>query len=196
MSRQPKAREKVIQASRQIVMERGAGCLTFEEIAQVSGVTRGGITYHFPTKQQLLCALVDHDLAQWKAIEEELRPDDCDSKTSALLAYIRAHTGDDPERRRFVTGMLGAAALDPPILEPARAFEQRRIQETQWDEQALKDQLLRMAAFGMFWAQIFDCPSMPADVRSRLVALLEQLAVEWSAGEAAPPAQKKNPQGI
>ena len=67
MGRKPLARQKIMEASRQIVMERGAGCLTYDEIAVVSGVTRGGITYHFPAKQKLLKALVDEDLAQWTA---------------------------------------------------------------------------------------------------------------------------------
>ena len=34
MPRQPTARQKVIDASRQIVMERGAGALTYDEIAR------------------------------------------------------------------------------------------------------------------------------------------------------------------
>ena len=105
MPRQPTARQKVIDASRQIVMERGAGALTYDEIAQVSGVTRGGITYHFPTKQRLLQALVEQDIDQWIQLEETNTPCDCPAEAAELLAFLRAHTAEEPDRRRFVTGM-------------------------------------------------------------------------------------------
>jgi len=180
MGRQPKARQKIIDASRQIVMEKGAGALTFEEIAQVSGVTRGGITYHFPTKQTLLSALVERDIAQWERIEKDNCPTDCPADAAELIAFLRAHTSEEPDRRRFVSGMLSAVTLDPPILDPARAYERERIAGIEWNERNLRLQLLRLSAFGLFWADIFGCPEIDPDVRSRLVALLEELALSWS----------------
>ncbi len=164
-------------------MERGAGALTFEEIAQVSGVTRGGITYHFPTKQRLLKALVEQDLEQWKRIEDENCPQRCPAEAAELVAFIRAHTAEEPERRRFVTGMMSAVTLDPPILDPARDFERRRLEEVEWTDSALRQHVLRLAAMGLFWADVFDCPELPADVRRRLVDTLEQLALEWTADD-------------
>lgn len=161
-------------------MERGAGSLTFEEIAQVSGVTRGGITYHFPTKEALLRALVFQDIAQWTEVEDELAPEGVPAETASLLAFIRAHTHEDPDRRRFVTGMLGAVTLDPPILDPAREFERARLEGIEWNDRNVRLQLLRMAAMGLFWADLFGCPDMEQDVRARLVSTLEALAVEWS----------------
>lgn len=161
-------------------MERGAGALTFEEIAQVAGVTRGGITYHFPTKQRLLKALVEQDLEQWQRIEDENSPQCCPAEATELVAFIRAHTAEEPERRRFVTGMMSAITLDPPILDPARDFERRRIADVDWTESALRQHVLRLAAMGLFWADIFDCPELPASVRRRLVDTLEQLAIEWT----------------
>jgi len=179
MGRHPAARQKIIDASRAIVLERGAGALTFDEISQVSGVTRGGITYHFPTKQALLKGLVEHDVSQWKAVEADNRPDDCPAEAAELVGFIRAHTNEDPDRRRFVSGMLSAATLDPPILDPAREFERARMDEIDWDDKALRLQVLRCAAIGLFWSELFCCPEMPPDVRRELVALLEKTAIDW-----------------
>lgn len=181
MGRKPLARQKITDAARQIVMERGAGCLTFDEIATVSGVTRGGITYHFPTKQELLQALVEDDLEQWGVIESELRPKGCDDCTADLLSVIRSYTHKHPNRRRFVAGILGAATLDPSVLEPVREYELQRMAGIDWTDDVVGQHLLRMAAIGIFWSDLFGCPSLPAEVRPRLVKLLEQLAVEWTA---------------
>ena len=68
MPRAPKARAAILAAARRIVATRGAGHLTFESLSEESGVTRGGITYHFPSKESLLKGLVEDDLVQWDAV--------------------------------------------------------------------------------------------------------------------------------
>lgn len=185
MVRKPKARQKIIDASRKIVLERGAGALTYDEISLVSGVTRGGITYHFPTKQALLQGLVEHDVRQWKQVETENQPEDAPAEAAELLGFIRAHTSEDPDHRRFVSGMLSAVTHDPPILDPARQFERERMDAIDWDEHALRLQLLRFAAIGLFWSELFCCPDLPKDTRRQLVALLEKMATDWTAAASA-----------
>ncbi len=187
MPRQPTARQKVIEASRQIVMERGAGALTYDEIAQVSGVTRGGITYHFPTKQRLLQALVEQDIAQWKQLENINTPCDCPPEAAEIVAFLRAHTSEEPDRRRFVTGMLSAATLDPPVLDPAREYSRERLDALELSETNLKLEILRLAAIGLFWSDLFGCPQYPDVLRARLADALEQLALDWSENKTTNP---------
>ena len=181
MSRLPKAKARILEAARQIVLDRGAGALTFDELAEVSGVTRGGITYHYATKHALLQALVAHDISHWRKVEAEHRPEDQPDDVADLLAYLRAHTYPDAERRRFVTGMVGAAMHEPSVLAPVRAQEAERLDDIDWDDVALRQQLLRMAAIGMFWADFFQCPDLPDALKARLVSLMEGLAVDWAA---------------
>lgn len=180
MTRQPKARQKVLDASREIVADRGAGCLTFDEIAAVSGVTRGGITYHFPTKQKLLQALVEDDHEQWLRLECELQPKNLEGETAELIAFIRSWTNENLERRRFVAGMLTAVTHDPPILDSVREYESERLSGVQWDQSNVRLELLRLAAAGLFWADLFGCPTVPKNLRKKLVAEMESLAGQWS----------------
>lgn len=161
-------------------MERGAGALTYDELVEVSGVTRGGITYHFATKQDLLRALIEHDLQHWDAAEAAHRPADEPEARADLLAFLRVHTAPDTDRRRFVSGMVSAAMHDPSVLEPARAYEAERFAQADGDDAALRQQLLRLAAMGMFWADFFHCPEIPEPQKEKLRALLEQLAHEWT----------------
>lgn len=186
MGRAPKARQAILNAARRIVMEHGAGRLTYAELEQQSGVSRGGITYHFATKAVLLRALIESDVAQWCDLEAQHRPDEPNAEAADLLAYIRAHTARNEERRRFVTGMLSAAALDHSLLEPVREFTERRCCDRQWDERQLRQQLLRLASEGLFWSELFGCGELPPGIRQRLVALMEGLAGEWTASTTEP----------
>lgn len=180
MGRTPKAKQVILDAARRIVRESGAGKLTFDELAHESGVTRGGITYHFATKEALLRALVESDIEQWCELEERYRPEGGDPRSAELIADIRGHTARNEDRRRFVTGMMSAVTLDHSLLDPVREFMERRRAGIEWDECQLRQQLLRLAAEGLFWSEIFGCGELPPDVRKRIVALMEHLAREWT----------------
>lgn len=180
MTRPPKARARILKAAREIVETSGAGALTYDELARVSGVTRGGITYHFPTKDALLKALLEHDMEQWKASEAEFTPSDVDCPdTGCLIGFIRSHTAKDGSRRRFFAGMLSAAVHQPDLLEGCRAEVCARYGEQVWDEPALRAHLLRLAAVGLFWDEMFGFQHLTPQARTRFVALLERLAREW-----------------
>ena len=183
MGRQPKARQVILDAARHIVRERGAGNLTYEELVQQSGLTRGGITYHFPTKDVLLRELVSCDIQQWRELEEQLKPKLDNDAAAELIAYIRSHSEPDEDHRRFVTGMLSAATLDPSLLDTVREYKNERTAKLKWTEQQLMQQLLRLASEGLFWSEIFSCQELPAKVRKRLVMKMEQLAEEWTETE-------------
>ena len=183
MPRLPRAKALILAAARDIVERDGAGALTFEELARVSGVTRGGITYHFPTKDALLQSLLEHDMAQWKESEAACTPSDLPCpRQCELIGFIRSHTSEDESRRRFVAGMLSAAVHQPDLLEGCRSEIAQRYQNADWNEAELRAQVLRLAAVGLFWDEIFQFQSMPADVRRRFTDLLEQLARDWVAG--------------
>ncbi len=181
MTRPPAAREKVLSAARRIVEDSGAGALTFDELVKVSGITRGGITYHFPTKVDLLRGLLEADFAQWDEAEAALTPADCEPETARLLGFIRTLTAQDESHRRFLCGMLSAATLDPSLMDPCRLDLQERLGRKKWTDRDLRQHLVHLAAEGLMWQELFQMYSMPAPARSRLVALMEELAREWGA---------------
>ena len=179
MGRQPKARQTVLAAARRIVIERGAAALTFEGLAAESGVTRGGITYHFATKEALLKALVEEDVKQWMQKGEELAPPALDDATGELVAAIRHSTSQEAgeEHRRFVSGMIAAVMLDPALLEPCREYFSSLFPTGRGREQDLQRALVRLAADGLFWTEVFGLYEFPPSARKRLVALMEEIAI-------------------
>lgn len=176
MGRPPKARQLVLDAAQRLVAMRGAGCLTFDALARESGVSRGGITYHFPTKEVLLKALLQQDLVQWQQEEGRQAPTGTNRCTANLIANIRAATQLKPERRRFVSGMLSAVMLDPSLLDPVREFHNERIDHLQWTDTDLHRFMLRLAADGLFWMELFQCYELPPAARKRLIEMMEQMA--------------------
>jgi AcrR family transcriptional regulator len=174
MARPLLTRDKILAAARRIVERDGAGALTFDELVKESGFTRGGITYHFPTKEDLLRGLLEADFLKWDASEAALTPSDCDPETARLLGFIRTLTAQDESHRRFLCGMLSAATLDPSLMDPCRQELRERLGRKQWSDRDLRLHLIHLAAEGLMWQELFQMYSMPGPARARLVALMEE----------------------
>lgn len=185
MARSSKARQQVLDAAARIVRERGAAALTFEELAAESGVTRGGITYHFPTKDELLRALVERDRERWSETLAQHCAAAGDEPAARLVAYVRTATTHDPEHRRFVSGMLSAVAHQPEMLDGCRSLYRAQLPPADAGDSALDVLVVLLAADGLFWMEQLGFLELPAEVRERLVARLESLA----RAAAAPPSE-------
>lgn len=60
MSRPPHAREKVLRAYVDLLSEDGERAATIDAVAARAGVSKGGVLYHFPSKDALAEATLDH----------------------------------------------------------------------------------------------------------------------------------------
>lgn len=181
MNRPAHARDIILRAAEAIVSEAGAAALTYDALVKRSGVTRGGITYHFPTREALLSALVAHDLAAWSECLAEKRAA-YSGPGQALHAYI-ASTDDTTEAEtRLCAGMLSAATSAPDLLEPMRRF----LAQARVDCDALPDpdlaKILWLAADGLFFQETLGLHRLPPEDRARLFARLHALTAQ-AAGE-------------
>ena len=180
MTRPPVSKEKVLQAAERIVQRQGAGNLTYDQLVKESGVTRGGITYHFPTKDLLLRALMERDMKQWETMEKSLRPRIDNQQAADLIGSMRAMTRTSDEQRRFVAGMLSAVTHDQALLEPVREMNRQRFGKQKGTPKEVNVMILELAAAGLFWQDITRCHEMPEAMRKKVIARLEALAKEWA----------------
>lgn len=58
MSRPPKAREKVLDAFIRLLIDEGERATTLDATARAAGVSKGGLLYHFGSKEALESALI------------------------------------------------------------------------------------------------------------------------------------------
>ena len=58
MDDKPSTAEKVLLASRQLFNSRGYAATSLSDIARSVGISKGNLTYHFPTKRDLAAELI------------------------------------------------------------------------------------------------------------------------------------------
>lgn len=182
-------RSEILDAARSIVQRDGVRLLTYEALAQQTGLTKGGILYHFPSRDDLVLSLHAHVAQQWENAMERAAGaprEDLDA-TQRLRAYILASS--DPDRAELM--LLLESAEDPRAREIWDAAYHRWAPElpeslasdTLASESELLPFLARLAADGLWMYGAAVPGSFDAEQRHRLV----QAITRWAVESPAPP---------
>ncbi len=114
----------LLAAAGTLIVRHGLDALTFDRLAAEAHVSKGGLLYHFPDKEQLLIALVegrvariDTAIAAWIAASTR-RPGDTGHW---LRAHIRTALSDTDADGRSPHALLGILRTALPPDSPARA---------------------------------------------------------------------------
>lgn len=75
-------KEKIMKVATRLFNERGYGAVNLKELAQVIGISRGNLTYHFKNKEVLLEAIIKR---MWEKIGEEKQ------KTNQVPSFENMH---------------------------------------------------------------------------------------------------------
>jgi TetR/AcrR family transcriptional repressor of nem operon len=119
-SRQPvSARERILETTTTLLLDRGYGATSIDEICRVAGVTKGGLFYHFDSKEKLASAAVERFFARLVAAGEAARSETGPGALAALDAYVESLPAliDGPLLTHGC--LLGAMAIQTTESHPA-----------------------------------------------------------------------------
>ena len=115
------ASERILEAAERVVTQVGAARLTLDGVAQEAGVSKGGLLYHFPSKESLLTALAQRYVDSMKHCIGAAKSTMSDSVPGRdLKACILGVLGSDPRSKAMGAALLAAAANDLTLLEVIR----------------------------------------------------------------------------
>lgn len=179
-SRGGETRQRLLDAAEAIVLRIGPDRLTLDAVAREAGVSKGGVLYHFGTKDALIAAMLSRLYETWdRDIERELATSP-DQPGRWTRAYVRA-TVEKPEGQIEPTPEVGAAILaaianDPALLDPLR--QRFRAWQTEIEADGVDPALAtiaRLAADGLLLADLLALAPPSGELRQRVVDRLLDL---------------------
>ena len=114
------ARERILEAAECVITEVGATRLTLDGVAQSAGVSKGGLLYHFPSKESLLGALAQRYVESMDHCIGAAKGGLLDDSSRDLKACILGVLGSDPRSKAMGAVLLATAANDLALLEVIR----------------------------------------------------------------------------
>lgn len=193
-SRSERSRNAALQAALAIIARDGPGRLTLDAIARESGLSKGGLMHQFPTKQAVLKALLDHQIAYFEQFASQYMAEHADERSQPELAAQIAtsrETINNPSSIAFA--VLGALGQDPGLLSATRSLDKDKVEAIKAEAADPDLALLRWsAARGLALTSMFGMCPLSAKERDRLFErLLDD--DQWTALEKPAPARVAKP---
>jgi AcrR family transcriptional regulator len=178
---QTDARTRILDAAEALVRAKGVGGLTLEAAAKGAGVSKGGLLYHFASKEALLTGLlgrmaefVTADFAEGVAAQ----PEGPGRVARAMLTWGFGLAPEAMNERcdRAAAVFLAAFHYDPALLEPMRAVVAKMRAAVREDGLPPGHGGAIMAAGdGLFMARVFGMYTPTPEETQQMHAALSRL---------------------
>lgn len=173
----PSNRSKILDAAVRVVDRDGATGVTFDSVSAEAGVTRGGMMYHFPSRDALLQAIHQHLADQWEASLESLAGKSIHDTTPAERAIAYARTAARSATRAELLFLLQSSTR-PEFTAPWDGVLERwapPAPQTVDDPVALSQFIARLAADGLWVYESLSSKPLSPKVRQQVAEHLARV---------------------
>lgn len=182
------ARDRLLDAAERVVVESGATHLTLDAVAKSAGVSKGGLLYHFPSKEALLEGMlarhfqdVDAEVTRRLASRERRTPgrERKPSRADVFSERVRVLLEWHPERPAFGVAMVAASADNPEHMAACRTEYRKLLDEFAKLPGGFEGTaLVLLAVQGLLLAELLHLSPYTAKERSKLVKAMLRAADE------------------
>jgi AcrR family transcriptional regulator len=158
-------RNQFVRAARDLAAETGFRTLTIDDVCARAGLSKGAFYVHFASKQELLYAMLDQEIAQVNDLLDVLAAGSL-SELEKVRAFVRTmvQRARDPAEVALRAELWSQVGVDERLRE--------RIAET------VRARRVRLAGFATTGAQTGELVEVPANAFGAvLVALVDGLAL-------------------
>jgi AcrR family transcriptional regulator len=175
------SRQQILQAAEDIVARRGPAHLTLETAANEAKVSKGGLFYHFRSKEALLEAMILRSMellaSEQMKVEQSLTGERNGKMKANIIGTLRHLEGQRP----VLTAVVAAIANDPKLVEPMRHLIRKEFQALS-KELTLEPEdiaILFLAAQGLLLMELlnlsFLTPGQIRKVTQRMLRMVDEL---------------------
>ncbi|HEX7492083.1 MAG TPA: TetR/AcrR family transcriptional regulator [Candidatus Limnocylindrales bacterium] len=175
----PSRRDVLLDAAERIVRDKGANHLTFDAVAAEANTSKGGLLYHFASKDELVAAMVERLVASFDGSLNAHAAADKSATGRWTRAYVATTAAPDGRSADDMTAsaLLAAVACNPGLIEPLRDRYRVWREAAAADGIAPEDALIAMlAADGLWIADLLGFAPPTGELRARLIERMGQLA--------------------
>jgi AcrR family transcriptional regulator len=172
----PSNRAAIVEAAHRVAERQGGVDFSFESTATEAGLSKAGVLYHFPSREDLVLAVVEYVAHAW---EEAMlgalgMPFDEATPAQRMRAYVDVAAGDDVSR-------ADVAIYADALCRPEHLGPWNEVFSPWWDlegcsvDERARLTCARFAADGLWVAKATAATVPVGDEYDALVALLSSL---------------------
>lgn len=180
-------KQKLLDAATDIIMEHGVHQLTLEEVAKTAGVSKGGLLYHYPSKEALLTAIVERLQTEQNDLYESLQKEG----KGPVEAFVRLfdETKLHPKRSTIqidaekMIAFLTLFAVDQEYAERWKHDLDTFFDSFQQTSDPVETMIIRYALEGMMMSEHFGVGVPPLELKQQVIKRLIKRAKHIDSNE-------------
>ncbi|PLX18874.1 MAG: hypothetical protein C0601_03450 [Candidatus Muiribacterium halophilum] len=171
-------KDNILDSAEQICIDIGAAHLTLNEVAKRAGVSKGGLLYHFPNKQNLLESMIlraKKRINEKRAIIKETLPN---TPSRDLKAHVIARLSEDGKIKRLFPAVIGVLVNEPKLVSSLK--EELKKEMNEYIENGLDPVLTKIILFSLDGRMFVDSLGVDTtlycgkeDLKNKLLDLCE-----------------------
>ena len=158
-------KDKICEAAMQLAIRDGLLAMTLENVAKQAGISKGGVMYHFPSKDELVRGVLDYFSEQCETMLMRRVIDDPEPRlrwARCMLDCLFPESAESDRRTdveeissdvlsRFFMAMLAGAVTSPAAMLPLRELATRMRKRFMSDpNEGMEQILVWLAIDGLF----------------------------------------------
>lgn len=180
-------KQKLLDAATDLIMNHGVHHLTLDEVAKSAGVSKGGLLYHYPSKESLLTAIVERLQIEQNELYESLQADG----NGPIEAFVRLfdETKLCPQRSTIqidaekMIAFLTLFAVDQDYAERWKHDIDSFFAKFQQTNDPVETMIIRYALEGMMMSEHFNVGTISSTLKREIITRLIERARRIDAGE-------------
>ena len=168
----PNNRDRILAGVIAIIEKEGLTAVTFDAVAAETGITRGGLIYHFRSREDLIRATHEFLAGKWRAdIDARMKQAGGDRR----LAYILAG-GAEASRAEML--LMLDSVQDPEFVEIWSSVRESSAPPVpaKGDAAAMARFIAGLASDGLWMRQALERDRLPDEAKARVLDALLELA--------------------
>lgn len=187
-------RTQLLDAAEAVVTRDGVRNLTLDAVVAQSGISKGGLLYHFRSKEDLAAAMIERSIAWFDDALSEAGADDPEPKGRYTRAYVKASLGMTPLTGsgfdNLCSSITTALLSFPEKLGPVQEQGARTQADVERDGlDPVLATIIRLAVDGLWLSENFNLMRFDKDMKAKVAARL----LAWTRNEPEDQAQAARP---
>jgi len=119
-------KDKILKMAKEIILEKGVNHFTLEEVAKGAGISKGGLLYHFNSKEALIKGMLQQYMDELEAAMGVSQETTDKKRVERVLSEsIRQMGKNQCEYEKISAGLLAAIVMNRELIEPIRSYHQK-----------------------------------------------------------------------
>jgi AcrR family transcriptional regulator len=169
----PSVRPMLLDAALDLIAERGVAELTYDALAERAGVSKGGLLYHFESKEALLEALAERLIERYAEARRKTKEGLPDTPSRELKGYAIASMHNRSKADRASARLRMSGLYDN---RPGKAYYAQRFREISAELDFDRAAIVHLAVEGLWYMELAGVSPFSAMERRQIVLKLLSLA--------------------